>query len=83
MNDMKDRYKNIKKNAHWEVYFNNRLRIKRDIGMLTFYLLPTITYFGDNMYEDNSDYSFNISFDWLLWGITISRYWGSVYGKFR
>ena len=82
MNDMKDRYKNIKKNARWEVYFNNRLRIKRDIGMLTFYLLPTITYFGDNN-EYNSDYSFNISFDWLLWGITISRYWGNVYGKFR
>lgn len=50
--------------------------------MLTFYLLPTITYFGDNN-DYISDYSFNISFDWLLWGITISRYWGSVYGKFR
>ena len=82
MNDVKDRYKNIKKNAHWKVYFNNRLRIKRDIGMLTFYLLPTIEYFDDNN-EHISDYSFNISFNWLLWGITISRYWGNVYDKFR
>lgn len=78
---MKDKYKNIKKNAHWRVYFNNKLKIKRDIGMMSFYLLPTIEYFSDNEYDSNSDYSFNISFNWLLWGITISRYWGDIYDR--
>lgn len=78
---MKDRYKNIRKNAHWRVYFNNRLKIKKDIGMMSFYLLPTIEYFSDNEYDNNSDYSFNISFNWLLWGITISRYWGDIYDR--
>lgn len=63
----------------WKVYF--RFLIRKEIGMTSFYLLPTISYFRDKTFDTDGDCSFDVSFSWLFWSLTFSRYWGSVYEK--
>lgn len=48
-------------------------------GMITFYLLPSIEFFRDNVNDDIKDYSFDISLSWLFWSITFTKYWGNAY----
>ncbi len=63
----------------WEIYFsyNN----DKELGMTSFYLLPTIEYFRDKIFDKDGDCSFNICFQWLFWSVTFTRYWGSAYEK--
>ena len=63
----------------WKLYFGSLNR--KEFGMIRFYLLPSIEYFRDKTFDEDGDCSFNISFSWLFWSITISRYWGNVYEK--
>ena len=61
----------------WRIYFGNNNKCE----MIDFFLLPSIEYFRDKTFDENGDCSFNISFSWLFWSLTFSRYWGSVYKK--
>lgn len=65
-----------------KVYFKRTINKKTDI-MTHFYLLPTIEYFRDKLFDDDGDYSFDIIFGWLFWMVTITRYWGNSYGKHK
>lgn len=44
----------------WKVYFG--CLIHKEIGMTSFYLLPTISYFRDKVFDEDGDCSFDISF---------------------
>lgn len=63
----------------WRIYFsyNN----KKESEITSFYLLPTIEYFRDRTFDMDGDCSFNISFQWLFWSLTLTRYWESIYKK--
>ena len=63
----------------WKMYVN--YNNKKETGMTNFYLLPTIEYFRDRTFDREGDFSFNISFQWLFWSLTLTRYWGSIYNK--
>ena len=63
----------------WKVYF--RYLIRKEFGMTSFYLFPTIEYFRDKTFDDDGDCSFDISLSWLFWSLTFTRYWGSAYSK--
>lgn len=54
----------------------------KTFGMITFYLLPSIEFFRDNVNDNLEDYCFNISFNWLFWCVTFTKYWGNAY-KYR
>lgn len=63
----------------WEVHFS--FSNKKETGMTIFYLLPSIEYFRDRIFDEEGDCSFNISFSWLFWSMTFTRCWGSIYKK--
>ena len=65
----------------WKVYFSNNFKKEhRELtGLTSFYLLPSIEYFRDTTFDDYGDCSFDISFNWLFWSITFTRYWGEIY----
>lgn len=46
----------------------------KSFGMITFYLLPSIEFFKDDINDDIEDYCFNLSFSWLFWSITFTKY---------
>lgn len=62
----------------WKVYFSNTYKWKES-GLIWFNLLPSIEFSMDDVNNDIGDYSFDISFEWLFWRITFTRYWGSAY----
>lgn len=57
----------------WKLY----LAYQNKTGMTVFYLLPTIEYFRDKDFDDEDYCSFDISFSWLFWSLTLTRYWKS------
>lgn len=63
----------------WKIYFS--YTNKNDVGITSFYLLPTIEYLRDRTFDEDGDCSFDISFCWLFWSLTFTRYWGSVYDR--
>lgn len=68
----------------WDVHWSNRLNKEtRNLsGITVFYLLPTIEYFRDRTFDDEEDYSFNITFEWLFCSLTFTKYWGESYKKY-
>lgn len=63
----------------WTLNFYNNIKQRKITSMTSFYLLPSIEYFRDTTFDEDGDCSFDICIMWFFWGITISRYWGSVY----
>lgn len=63
----------------WKVYFKFR---KDKNGITSFYLIPTVDYYRDRyMEDDGDDCSFDITFRWLFWTLTFTRYWGTLYQR--
>ena len=65
----------IRKYRMFDIYIFNLYKWE-DLGMITFYLLPTIEFFRDDINDDIGDYSFDISLNWLFWSLTFTKYWG-------
>lgn len=64
--------------AYWSLNFRHHFN---NDGMTNFYLLPTVEFFRDRCLDDIGDFSFDISFAWLFWSLTFTRYWGDAHEK--
>lgn len=68
--------------TYWSYNFFNYFKHKNNLLRCDIHLLPTINLWIDNIFDKNGapeDCSFNITFQWLWFGLTIFRYWGSNY----
>ena len=77
----KNFYHSKEKGVSWWLYSGTSIA-NPNVAMdaTHFYLLPTITFeHWDVGYE--VDQSFDISFKWLFWYFTITKYWGEAYKK--
>ena len=70
-------------NAKWSVSYSDKIyrESQRFMGWTSCVFLPTIEYFRDTTFNDDDDYSFQITFEWLFWHIKFTRYWGKTYLK--
>lgn len=79
----KNIYRSTEKGVEWWLYSGKTVADPISGRNFThFCLLPAIEYdHWDVDVEVEEDQSFDISFKWLFWYFTITRYWGSVYKK--
>ena len=63
-----------------KVYFTCTYRW-RTMGIISFNILPTIEFYRDNINDDIGDYGFDVSFRWLFWTLTFSKYWEKKRGR--
>lgn len=77
----KNIYRSTEKGVEWWLYSGRTIADPTSGCDFThFYLLPTIAFeHYDVGFEE--DQSFDISFKWLFWYFTITKYWGSLYKK--
>ena len=66
-------------NTHWTTHIS---KTSKPNPFIIFYVFPTIELFLD-LDEEDEDSCFDISFRWLFWTFTISKYWGNTYKKLK